>query len=511
MPNTRFVLIRNVVMGCGLAAASWGGSVWAADYYVDQKHPSASDSNPGSEDAPWATLQQALRAPLQPGDTVYVKAGTYTTTGGQWNVPALNLPSGAQGKRITFKSLPAHAAVLRAAGEGAPIGVAGRKHVVIDGFVISDPGAKGIAVFDAEDVVIQNNVISGAYTGSLDNTEGVRIERSGDVLVRNNKITNVHNGGNSSNASAVKTYLTRNVTIENNEFSDVVAGVKEKEGSRNLTVRNNRMASCKVGLVLNNQNNAVVENVRFYQNIVQCDSGYDTESESPTIREVYIYNNTFAGYSAKAVHGTTHGQSLYVYNNIFYRGAGQASMADFFTRKSNTSEIKRMDFNLWNDEPKIIVGLYSSNTTYSTLQAWQAATGLSAHDGLGDPMFVNPQGGDFHLAAGSPAAGAGRVGGVESGAPVDLGAYPTGTEVVGLLSGEAGAAPEQVGSGGSDSGTRGESGAGDSAVSGGNAGGQTGSGSTGAVGAEHGGGGAAGMWGLLALAGLLAGRRATRR
>ena len=431
-------LLKRTMIGLGLLAAGTHAPAFATDYFVDQQHPAAADSNPGTEAAPWASLAQAARAPLQPGDTVYVKAGTYTVDGGVWNQPAINVPSGAPGAPVTFKSLPAHAAVLRAAGEGAPIGVYGNSHVVVDGFTIVDPGPKGIAVFGHEsapvqDVVIQNNQISGASVGGTDNTEGVRIEHAENVVVRNNRISNVHNGGNSSNASAVKTYLTRNVTIENNEFSDVVAGVKEKEGSQFLTVRNNRMASCKVGLMLNNQNNAVVENVRFYQNIVQCDSGYDTESESPTIREVYVYNNTFAGYDSKAAQGSEHIESLYVYNNIFYRAAGEAAMADFFTRKDGVAEVQRLDFNLWNNEPKVIVGLYKSNTTYSTLQAWQAATGLSAHDGLGDPLFVDAAAGDFHLAAGSPAAGAGRVDGVETGAPVDAGAYPTGQEIIGLL------------------------------------------------------------------------------
>ena len=45
----------------------------ATDYYVS---PSGSDSNPGTMDAPFGTVQKAVNAP-SPGDTVWFRAGTY--------------------------------------------------------------------------------------------------------------------------------------------------------------------------------------------------------------------------------------------------------------------------------------------------------------------------------------------------------------------------------------------------------------------------------------------------
>jgi hypothetical protein len=47
---------------------------WAAEYYVDREHPQASDGNPGSEELPWRTIQQAAER-LRAGDTVWIKAG----------------------------------------------------------------------------------------------------------------------------------------------------------------------------------------------------------------------------------------------------------------------------------------------------------------------------------------------------------------------------------------------------------------------------------------------------
>jgi len=48
----------------------------ARDLFVDQKDPAASDQNPGTGDQPFQTIQPAVDA-AQPGDTVYVKAGSY--------------------------------------------------------------------------------------------------------------------------------------------------------------------------------------------------------------------------------------------------------------------------------------------------------------------------------------------------------------------------------------------------------------------------------------------------
>jgi len=45
-------------------------------YYVEGSHSAASDANPGSQDAPFRTINRAAEA-LKPGERVVVKAGVY--------------------------------------------------------------------------------------------------------------------------------------------------------------------------------------------------------------------------------------------------------------------------------------------------------------------------------------------------------------------------------------------------------------------------------------------------
>lgn len=56
----------------------FAGSIEAADYFVDQKSPGASDQNPGTIDKPWKTITKANQV-LKPGDTVFIRAGIYNS------------------------------------------------------------------------------------------------------------------------------------------------------------------------------------------------------------------------------------------------------------------------------------------------------------------------------------------------------------------------------------------------------------------------------------------------
>ena len=66
-------LLRWLVAGLGLFAAK---NAFAAEYYVS---PTGSDSNPGTQASPFATVQKGANA-ASAGDTVWLRAGTYSIT-----------------------------------------------------------------------------------------------------------------------------------------------------------------------------------------------------------------------------------------------------------------------------------------------------------------------------------------------------------------------------------------------------------------------------------------------
>ena len=121
----------------------------AATYYVAMD---GSDSSPGTEARPFQTLDRGVQA-LSPGDTLYVKNGTYTS----WGI--WNSPSGTSWSNpVTVAAYPRHSPVIVGG-----LYFANNSYMVIDGFVIDGIeitwGYGGIA----DHIRIQNSEL--AYAG----------------------------------------------------------------------------------------------------------------------------------------------------------------------------------------------------------------------------------------------------------------------------------------------------------------------------------------------------------
>ncbi|MGE0080107.1 MAG: nitrous oxide reductase family maturation protein NosD [Thiohalomonadaceae bacterium] len=434
------VLYASVFAAGALLGTS--GTATAANYYVAIQDSRASDSNPGTESAPWKTLYRVNQANLQPGDTVIVKPGVYEmTTGGTWASPIINPKnSGTANNPITFRAVPRHQAILRNAPNPI-LGSNGRDHIVIDGFFVKNVYGKGMVVYNADGVVIQNNIIEHVWSQSNgDNTDGIRVELANGTIVRNNEIRDIDNGAHLHyNAAGVKLYNASNSIIENNEIYDAGAGVYDKTGGKSNHIRRNYMHDCGSGLRFHSKSSEPTANVEMYQNVVnKCEIGFAvTDSVDTTLR---VYNNVFANSlesAFKAPVGTTGGRHR-IYNNIIY-GPKAGSIALYAYEDPMVTMLT--DYNLYVGEPVFHIGRYKTNRSFNSLAAYQAGTGRDTHSFVGDAAFVNAAKADFRLNNWSVAKNAGRVGGVSSGAPIDMGAYPTGLETIGLVSDSARPAP----------------------------------------------------------------------
>jgi len=96
----------------------------ANNYYVDNNRADASDNNPGTEEEPWRSIQHAADV-AQPGDTIYVKAGTYDER-------VVVQVSGTSESKITFQALPRRNVLMQG------FYLNGANYIHIEGFRITN-------------------------------------------------------------------------------------------------------------------------------------------------------------------------------------------------------------------------------------------------------------------------------------------------------------------------------------------------------------------------------------
>ncbi len=126
-------------------------SCFGATYYVDNGHPSASDSNPGTIPSPWMTIQHSADE-LIPGDTVFIRSGEY-------NEQLISVRDGdSYSGPIVFAAYPSENPVIDGSGV-----VTGNNGVIIEhsfielhGLEIRDWNDNGVWVVGAGHIVIND-------------------------------------------------------------------------------------------------------------------------------------------------------------------------------------------------------------------------------------------------------------------------------------------------------------------------------------------------------------------
>jgi hypothetical protein len=154
-------------------------SLWGADYYVS---PRGSDSNPGSQAAPWKSLVKVSQTAFKPGDRILLEGGSSF----QGTLLLDNRTSGTSQKRITVASYGNGRATIQA-GKGSAIVLDSSDYVTISHLNCAGAGRK------------TGNSSSGVQVRNAKGAELTRLEvqgfqHSGVALsgVQDARVTHVH-------------------------------------------------------------------------------------------------------------------------------------------------------------------------------------------------------------------------------------------------------------------------------------------------------------------------------
>ena len=422
----------SVIKAAALAAVlAWAATDAAAAIYHVAPPPAGNDANPGSEAAPWATLQHAAGR-VQAGDTIRVRSGNYV--GAQFTTP------GTAAQPIVLEAWPGETVQIVADNPQTPDGInlEGASWMTVQGFTVNGRSRAGIRAVTCHHVTLRNNRMDqngrwGILTGFCDDLliegnvasrsvveHGIYVSNSADrPVIRGNtcwgnRANGIHMNGDIESGGGDG--IISEAVVEANTIYDNGAGGGSginMDGVRNSLVRNNLIhASHASGI-----------------SIYRADGGGASSGNR-------VLNNTVlvaadGRWALNIQNGST---GTVVRNNILlnahsYRGSIDISADSLAGLDSNNNVL--MDRLTTNGGDTIL-----------TLAQWRQQTGQDAQSLVATPaqLFVGAAANDYRLSATSPALDAGQVradvptdiAGVArpQGAGYDIGAYERTTNLV---------------------------------------------------------------------------------
>jgi hypothetical protein len=417
-------------------------TVWATDYYVDQNHASASDQNPGTLTQPWRTITKANQT-LAAGDTVYIRAGTYTS----YIAPA---NSGTSSNRIIYGNYASE--VVRISGTPYAVYLNRKSYITVRGihatdlpnfvYIINGSNHNIIAYssfhqqspVDWEASVIngssQYNWIhhtqfsKGGECSSGGSDDGsvldIGLEGSTSDLTRYNLIEDsvFFHGGH----HVVGLYAGYN-TIRNNYFHN--EAWSRSRGNRTLVLNGRDPITGR----------NVIEGNRFGYSFRPCDADTVGNVAMSTPYNIFRYNSLYHSnayaFGTYSYSGYSNALSNRIYNNTFYN-----SGFNILPAYEGGSEDAAVTFQHSNNRDNAFKNnlYYVNNRIYTGSTSAQIYANEFNGDARGNPLFVNaattapadtsdatwP---DFNLRSGSPAIDA--AGAVTTVAVADTGSGTT--------------------------------------------------------------------------------------
>lgn len=341
--------------------ASGGGTV--NTYYVST---TGSDSNPGTLASPWASLSKA-NATLRPGNTLYIRGGTYTGIKLDWNA------SGSVNNPITITNYPGETPIFDGGGRDQflVMGYSSPSYVIFKGLEVRNYSYNAFALAYGHHITIKNNYIhdiQAVNTGSI--YTGAFVDSYvHHIIIENNHFKSIGRTANTPNYTDHAVYPSRH--------------------SSYITIRNNLFEDQRAGAAIHAYDNAAgtIDHVLIYNNIIHITPGKTIWGIIAGDTNVEIYNNsliidpgTMIHTLGAVAHHTGAANELVLKNNIFYGAVPTRGYID-----SGYLDVTA-DYNLY------YPGAVDPEDKGS-------------HSKRGNPQFVSSS--DFHLQSGSPAINAG--------------------------------------------------------------------------------------------------------
>ena len=412
------------------------------------------DSNPGTETQPWRTLAKGSST-AQPGDTVYVKAGTY-------NESIRASRSGTAGNLITFKAAPGDECthtgsywnnpVCDVVLSGGNIDINRQSYIRVEGFAVTGYNGPGVWCQDRGSEVVNHVELVNNYIHDLSGY-GIECRNPHDTLIEGNYIRDIHG----SAAIGIRGDRTpKNLTIRGNTILHVDCDGVHVEGQGvvienntlgdsyhtdchqdalevygpvdGLIIRNNLIWDWTQNIYLSAETN-YIRNTAVLGNVVWCDRYCAQGSDAPGVNcgpnvadvtNLRVEGNTFHNvwnlftdsYARSSSYWIT---GLVIRNNLFANSRYSVEINGSFSS----------DYNLFHQ---------TRIRGHNTLAGYRAAGGSGETNSLEvDPKLVNPIAFDFRIRTDSPAVDRGTM--IEDlrsdpdgktrylGAGFDIGAY----------------------------------------------------------------------------------------
>jgi len=411
-----------------------------------------------NENNPWRTISRAawgstsFASPnsgqaARAGDIVLISEGIYWESGpsnGNRFTVALNpVNNGTSGNPIIFRGIGLVHIRLQAGIRGGMIGCNGRNYIIWDNFQVDDyyggsTSDTGPVVFtgNCQHCQIINSDIKGhpgsyyhGYATFGGNYRGISLEPAHNTVIRNNRI---HQFTGGQNEAGVMAYDSNDNIVEHNEIYNngqaiFIKGVHPGSTQARNLIRKNIIRNNNSGIRV-----LLAEDTIVSQNVVINNSGSGLWAGFfGSTRSRFINNTLYGNHVGISVQGADL-VDVHFKNNIVV-GTNDAIFDWQATNPSQQSTT--FNRNLYHNHARF--AYYESGGTFS-FASWQSAYGKDV-DSLNnrDPLFVTA-GSNFKLQSGSPALTLGRVAesiGGNNDSMIPAGAYITGNEVIGPLSG----------------------------------------------------------------------------